>query len=170
MRRFLLSLALLIVPVVTCAHGDSPSFERQVGPYLIDIGYDRIGFRPGEEVKFDFDLYRTDAEAPAFEPFETVLFEVAKDGQIIESREIENERDFIPSTTYAFPTDGDHVVHVAYRRGEEIVAQADFEAPVGAHNGEAGRALNAFTYVAAALLAITAIVVGVRSFRSRPKA
>jgi hypothetical protein len=170
MQRTILTFALLLVPVVSFAHGDSPSFEKQVGPYLIDIGYDRLGFRPGEDVTFSFDLYRTDGPAPAFEPFQTVRMEITKEGQIIEAREIENERNFIPSTVYAFPEAGDYGFYAAFVQSGSIVAQAVFDAPVGDHNGNVGRAMNMGKYIAAIALTLFALFVIIRSFLLRKKA
>lgn len=164
MRRFLLVFALFLAPVFVSAHGGTPSFEAQSGPYLIDIGYSVTGFRPAEEVTFDFDLYRDVNGVQSFADFQLIRVEITRDGEMVHSEELENEESFIPMMKYTFPEAGDYRLEAAYVQSGSLIADAAFDVPVGEHNGAAGRTVNVMTYVIAALLAAFGGVVAVTSF------
>lgn len=145
---------VFLAPVTTFAHGDRPSFEAETGPYLIDIGYDVLGFRPGEQVTFDFDLFRDPNGVPSFEPFDHVRVEVAKDGEVVHSQEIENQQTLVPSMKYAFPAAGAYTLSAGYVRDGTLIAEASFAIAVSAGSGTAQRTEAILTYIVAAALVL----------------
>lgn len=163
---FVYLVSSIFAPIGALAHGDSPSFELEVGPLLIDVGYDKIGIRPGEEVAFDFDLYRT-RESPSFEPFDLVRVEVRNGMDIVYSEEIQNRQDMIPTTKITFPESGQYTLGVGYVREGSLIAEAEFDVPVGETNGWAGRLSEMATYIAAAAIATFAVFYAVYSYRNR---
>lgn len=168
MRRFLLLPVLLLLPVAASAHGGRPSFEAESGPYLIDIGYSATGFRPEEEVTFDFDLYQDVNGTQAFADFQLVRVEITRGEEMVHGEELANEESFIPTMTYTFAEEGDYTLAVAYVQSGSVIADAEFPVPVQENAGAAGRAANVMTYVIAAILAVFGVGVAVTSFlRSR---
>lgn len=148
MRTLLLSLLLL--PSVAFAHGDSPSFELQQGPYLIDIGYSQEGFRPNEEVDFDFDLFRNvEGEMPSFVTFETIDIRIVRGEEEILAETLVNQKNFIPRLSYTFAEEGDYTLEVAYKNGDSVITEASFDMPVGENEGSMARAITALQYVIA---------------------
>lgn len=165
MRRFLLLPVLLLLPVAVSAHGGRPSFEVESGPYLIDIGYSATGFRPAEEVTFDFDLYRDVNGTQAFADFEMVRVEISRGEEMVHSEELANDESFIPTMKYTFSEEGEYSLGVAYVQSGSVIADAAFPVPVKENAGTAGRAVNVMTYVIAAILAAFGVGVAVTSFR-----
>lgn len=164
MRRFILLSVLLLTPLLASAHGGQPSFEAETGPYLVDIGYDVTGFRPDEEVTFDFDLYRDENGVQSFASFELIRVEISRGGEIVHAQELQNEESFIPTMRYTFPAEGDYRLDTAYVQSGSVIADAGFDMPVSVHSGTAGRAVNIMTYVLAAALTAFAAWVAVTSF------
>ena len=164
LRLFL--AAALLVPTLTLAHGDSPSFEKQEGDYLIDIGYDRIGIQPGEPVTFDFDLF-TQSGTLAFAPFSQVSIRIMKgEGDVIETAT--NDGTNVPTLAVTFPEEGTYSLYVTYynQDGAEIVSTT-FDVPVAAHSGTVGRAANIATMIAAVFLMGLGIVVIVQQLMKK---
>lgn len=146
----LFALSLLFFPVVASAHGDSPSFEVQSGSYLIDIGYSQEGFRPNEEVDFDFDLfYNVEGESPAFVPFETIDVRIMRGEEEVFADTLVNQKNFIPRLSYTFAEVGDYTLDVAYMTGSTVIAESSFDMPVGETEGRAARAITMLQYVIA---------------------
>lgn len=167
MQRVLLCLGLLLLPAFASAHGGQPSLEKTVGPYLVDIGFDRIGMRPGEEVTFDFDLF-TATGALNFVKFTNVNVEFAtKDGVTVHEQVVENEEVNVPSMKYTFNKAGTYVMHVTYMRGDEQIVYTTFELPVGTTNGGLGRFLNLLTYITAGVLVAFGLVIIFQSLLQR---
>lgn len=148
MRMLLLSL--LFIPVIASAHGDSPSFEEQSGSYLIDIGYSREGFRPNEEVDFDFDLfYNVEGEAPDFVPFETIDVRIMRGEEEVFADTLVNQRNFIPRLSYTFAEPGDYTLNVAYKSGSTVITESSFDMPVAENEGRGARTITMLQYVIA---------------------
>lgn len=166
MRYLLVVCSFLFCIGSASAHGDAPSFEKEVGPLLIDIGYDAVGFRPGEEVTFDFDIYNQSG-AVAFEPFDEVKVTIIhEDGQRF-NQTIVNDGVMIPTLKYTFPKEGDYSLVARFTRNDSIVAEGEFPVHVGEHDGSVGRFMNMLNYVIAAVLVAIAGFVIIRSFLKR---
>lgn len=165
MRYILFVCSFLFCIGSASAHGDAPSFEKEVGSILIDIGYDAVGFRPGEEVTFDFDIYNQSG-AVAFEPFDKVDVTITGEGENF-SQTVANDGVMIPALKYTFPKEGDYTLAADFMRGDSSVAQGEFPIHVGEHDGSVGRFMNTLNYVIAALLVAIAGYVIVKSFMKR---
>lgn len=165
MRIFLASILFLASSTVF-AHGDKPSFEREVNGYLIDIGYNRVGIRPNEEVTFEFDLL-TNSGAMAFADFSTVDIEIAKDGATTTTYTLANQKNFIPSWKHTFTENGTYQMNVDYTFEAQTRAATTFDVHVSETDGWLGRAMNIGTMIAAPLLVLFAAYVAIQSFRKK---
>jgi hypothetical protein len=161
----ILLFILMFIPALASAHGGQPSFEKEVNGYLVDIGYDQIGIRPGEEVAFDFDLFAEDGLA--FAPFTAVEVHIWDPDNEVFHETIANDGVNVPTIKVAFPVEGKYTLQAIYRNEEEVLADASFELPVDKISGSVGRGINAATYVLAAALFVFAGYIIVRSFTRR---
>lgn len=153
MFRFATIIVSLFIAVPALAHGGKPSFEQQIGQYIVDIGYDRIGIRPGEDVTFDFDLFTgTGMVAMDFVEFTNINLEIARDGVTALDTVIQNEGVNVPNFTYSFPEAGNYMLGATYMDGDEELVYATFDFPVAENAGAVGRGVNVLTYVIAAVL------------------
>lgn len=166
-RLFYAVVFIVLSPVLASAHGDRPSFEMEVGEYLIDIGYNRVGIRPDEEVIFDFDLY-TNSGSIAFASFEEIQVRFLKDDEPVLDETLANSSANIPSLKYTFDEAGDYAMEVSYVQEDGNTVDASFAVPVGSVNGMLARLFNIFHYVLAAFLVATTIVLVIKSRRSTP--
>jgi hypothetical protein len=166
MRFPSLLLLTLLMPSGVFAHGDAPSFEAETGGYLIDIGYDREGIRPGEEVTFDFDLLTT-ADRPQYVPFQSIDIDITRGSVQILQRSVQNDDTYIPTLPVTFDTEGAYHMHVAYIASGAVIAQSTFDLTVESSAGSLARTTNVFQYIAAAVLVCFAVCAVVLSYRRR---
>ena len=168
MRFFCLLLvaSCFFVPVSTLAHGDRPSLEAETGGYLIDVGYDRDGFRPGEPVTFDFDVYTT-GDHPEFVSFDTVNVQILQGTSLVFAQDIPNTPTYIPSLTYTFEQAGAYDVAVAYAQSGSVKVQHTFPVTVEQRAGTLARSENMLHYIVAIFLVGFTIVAVTSSYLRR---
>jgi len=161
MRIILSSLAfvcsLICIPLVS-AHGDQPSFEKQIGPYLLDIGYSQAPV-PAQRVKFDFDLYTITGADVNYASFNDIKFSITKDGQSLVSQTIQNTQPNVPTYAYTFPTEGVYTIGVTYERGKDTPLSTSFDLKVSNFYGWIGILDGLSHQIAAIFLVIVAVVV-----------
>jgi hypothetical protein len=168
----LLRLCILVLvscffaPVGVSAHGDRPSLEREVGSYLIDVGFDREGFRPGEEVTFDLDLY-TAGDHPEFVEFDTVDIRITKESETVFTHVVQNDPVYIPSFSYTFPEEGEYQLFVAYAESGAVKVETTFDVIVTPMAGVVARTSNTLTIISAIILVGLSAVFIIRSYRRK---
>jgi hypothetical protein len=155
---------------VALAHGDRPSLEREVGGYLVDIGYDAMGLRPMEEVHFDADLYTGTGDSIAYAPFQAIKVTVTdvKGGTVSDQR-IENKQPNVPTFAVTFPAAGTYAFAVSYELGNKKTVATTFSLDVEAQNGSSERFDNMMHYVFAGFLVLVGIFAAVGIIRQRMK-
>ncbi len=160
----LVLVSLFLVPIGASAHGDRPSFERAVGEYLIDVGFDREGFRPGEEVTFDLDLYTT-GDHPEFVSYDSIDVRISKGDELLFEHTVQNDPVYIPSFTYTFPEEGSYQMTVAYVQSGAVKVETTFDAAVAPMAGAVARTSNVLTAIAAIVIVALSLIFIVRSYR-----
>ncbi len=155
--RFL--LLLLLLPLLTFAHGDSPSLEAEVGKYLIDIGYEALS--PGEPVTFDLDLYETEPSM-TYAAFASVDVRVSREGAEIQAGSVENDGVHVPVFTVLFPEPGGYDVDVRYLDADAalIVARTFHLEVPSASRAILREGFMSLSYVIAALLLALSLGIG----------
>lgn len=167
MRTFFLTILFVtFIPVTVSAHGDSPSLEVETGGYLIDIGYDKEGIRPNEEVTFNFDLLTT-SNRPAYVPFQSINVDIMNGPDMVLQRVLVNDAKFLPTMPVTFDTAGEYHMHVAYIQSGATIAESTFDLDVEPFAGTAARAENTIHYVVAVFLVSFAAVAIVTSYLRR---
>lgn len=129
MQRALLAIiALTLAPVPVFAHDTGASFERQVGAYLVDIGYSEPDPVMGQSVVFDFGLEKDGEEAS----FTDAWIKIEDKDGVVLATGIHNATYGGAKLTYAFPESGSYIISVRYERADDALAEASFELPVTA--------------------------------------
>ena len=122
--------ALMALPFLVFAHQTGVSFEKEIGAYLIDTGYDPPQPQGGERIVFDFNLKSKTDKTP--EPFDYVWVRLEKDTSTLLATGIARA-DFGPtSLLYQIPENmsGNLSVNVRYQKGDQALAETDFTIPV----------------------------------------
>jgi hypothetical protein len=163
-RYIVLFIALL--PIAVSAHGDRPSLETETGGYLIDIGMDREGLRPHEEVTFDFDLMSA-GDRPSFIPFESIDVLLTTESEVVLETSINNDDRYIPTLPVTFERSGEYALDVSYIQSGAVIAHTIFDLTVEPSAGVFARAGNMIYYVVAIFLIGFTIFAITRSYRSR---
>ena len=117
--------SLLLFPVfVMQSHGLGASFERVVGEYKIDIGYDVVTFRAGEVVVFDFDI--SNAESGESVPFDSIWVKIREENKVFFASGI--GKTLLGTTTmlYRFPQGGLYELDVRFQQEGETITQSSF--------------------------------------------
>lgn len=165
MYKLLFSVGISILPIIACAHGDSPSLEGEVDGYLVDIGMSQEGIRPGETVTFDFDLFTTD-DRPQFVHFSTVRVLISGQELMLDER-IPNDGVHIPTLAYTFENEGDYQLNASFLTGSTVIASQTFDLKVEPRSGAVARFENATRYVVASVLVAFTVAYGIVSFLKR---
>ncbi len=120
----------LVIPGAVFAHQTGVSFEKEIGAYFVDIGYDPPQPQGGERIVFDFNLKSKVDKTP--EDFDYVWVRLEKDKSTLLATGIARA-DFGPtSLLYQVPNDlhGDLTVNVRYQKGDQALAETEFTIPV----------------------------------------
>jgi hypothetical protein len=159
-------VSCFFAPTGASAHGDSPSFEREVGDYLIDVGFDREGFRPGEEVTFNLDLYTT-SDHPEFVSYDSIDIRISQENETLFKHTIQNDPVHIPSFTYTFPEAGAYQLSFAYIESGAVKVETTFDAVVEPMAGTVARTSNILIIIAAVVLVAFSVIFVIRSYRQK---
>ena len=119
----ILGIVLACAPFVVRAHNAGASWERSVGNYTIDVGYDPVDIVAGQSVRFDFNLWGDTAKTKTVE-FAEVWTRITQNKDTLLATGI-HEQPFGPTTLlYTFVQPGDYVLEVSFRstNGDEIAA------------------------------------------------
>ena len=121
MYMYRIVVLLLALPLYVSAHGSGVSIERQVGEYLVDIGYSPSPIEELAEVRFDFSLRRLDGSHE--EPFDRIWVRIEGGGRTFFASGIA-KAEFGPTTLlFRFSQAGEHVLSVRYENNGEIVTE-----------------------------------------------
>ena len=124
-------VALTFLTPIVSAHSLGASFEATTTPYRVDVGYDPAEFMAGYASRFDFDL--REESGPVTE-YDYVWVRITKEKQTLFATGI--ERQLLGPTTllYTFDIPGNYTLHVSYRQGTDVMAEASFAFTVVAND------------------------------------
>lgn len=122
MKVFLL-VFLLSFPFVASAHGDTPSFQLEVGSYLIDIGYSTETPSTKDAVLFDFGI-TTSGEEVAFSDVWVKIEDEKK--AVVLATGVYNAEFGGPRLSYVFPEAGTYTLFARFENEDGSLAEASF--------------------------------------------
>ncbi len=123
--RALCIYTALCVPLILSAHGTGRSVEKQVGDYLLDIGYNTETIVTSKPVYFDFKLYQR-GPSPGSAPFDDVWVRVAEGTTTLFASGIAYMSSGETGMIYTFDRAGTYTMSVRYERGETALAETTF--------------------------------------------
>ena len=118
-------LLLALVPFFVYAHDGGRSLERQVGNYLIDIGYTPEELIAGKSAYFDFKLYEK-GSSPGSADYTQVWVRIEKDGETVFASGIANMNVGTVGMVYAFADGGEYTISARYEKGETVIVETAF--------------------------------------------
>lgn len=114
--------SLFVQPVF--AHGTEVSFEKEIGDYLVDIGYDPEKPEVGLSERFDFGL--TDNKTKVAVSFSDVWVRIEKEKNTVFAGGIHNPKFGKAGLIYTFPELGEYSISVRFQNNEETIIEASF--------------------------------------------
>jgi hypothetical protein len=117
-----LALSFAAFPFFVFAHEEGLSFEKVVGAYKVDVGYEEA--TAGEAAVFDFELFNAKTEDP--QPFDNVWVRATKGGTTVFAGPIAAEHFGKPGFSLMFSEAGSYMLSVRYVKGSETLAEAEF--------------------------------------------
>lgn len=148
MLHYLTLLMFFMTPLPLLAHGTGASFEREVGEYLVDIGYSVEEPVAGESITFDFALLK-DGETAAFTD---IWVKIESEDGVVLATGIHSGTFGGPRLTYVFPKSGSFVISTRYERGDDSLAEASFELPIASSASEKSFSFDAISALTGLLL------------------
>lgn len=121
-----LGCVVFAMPALLFAHGSGASYEKTIGAYTIDIGYDPVTPRAGDRLIFDFGLVQQPASTTVDFDYVWVRLQGAE-GTFLATGI--NKPDFGPtSLVYLVPQDfeGELTVNARYQKGENTLVEDSF--------------------------------------------
>lgn len=116
---------LVLLPVFAYAHDGGRSLERQIGNYLIDIGYTTEEIVAGKSVYFDFKLYEK-KPAPKSTDYTQVWVRIEKNGETVFASGIANMNLGTVGMVYTFADGGEYTISVRYEKRETVLVETEF--------------------------------------------
>jgi hypothetical protein len=165
--RVCVALWLLLAAVPASAHLVGASIEKQIGDYLVDVGYNVLQPEPGQDIVFDLSLIRN-AGRPDWEfaDFNEVTLDARKENAAADLPRKSSTLQ-VPSPayiTYRFPEKGTYQLHVRFLHAGVVVAETSLPLPVGV-----GPAASGMKLLIAATVAVNAALALVLVLAYRPK-
>jgi len=131
----LATLFLIVFPFISHAHATGVSIERQVGDYLIDIGYDPQNPASGETIRFDFNVYvRGKTEGV---PFSNIWVRIETKDGLVFAGGIAKSTFGLTGLTLSLPRPGEYTISVRFNQGDETIVETSV--PLLVLDGEAGK-------------------------------
>lgn len=137
MKYFILTTAILIFFVGTVhGHGLGQSLEKEIGDYVIDVGYDASDkVYAGEAIRFDFNLWKKNRTDVA--DFDHIWLRIApKEEGILFAGFLYRPEFLLTGMSYAFAEAGQYELTVRFLdKDDKNLAEASF--PIDAVSEEA---------------------------------
>ncbi len=146
LTRAVLYLGFLLLPAFASAHSTGPSLEKQVGPYLVDVGYSSFDPVPGQEFLFNALLVKNPGTLNwEIAPYNRVEVEIrSSDGNTEPFKEDTTLRRPIRTVfTYAFPKAGDYTFDIRFSGTGGTLAEASFPITITSNSWWSPRRLGA---------------------------
>lgn len=124
----LLVCSLIVHAVPIYAHGEGKSYEKQIGKYLLDVGYNPAEVVAGQPIYFDLRLYQKEPTPGAAE-YSDVWVRISREETTLFASGL------APTTgqsgmVYTFDTPGTYTVSTRFEKGVDTLAETSFEIEV----------------------------------------
>lgn len=129
----LTAFALFMLPAAAAeAHALQQSLEKQVGEYLVDIGYDALALEPGKDIIFNFGIIlNADKANWEFARFTDAHIAFTKKGDTPAPKIVTVDPPLLAYMVQNFPSRGQYELSVQFYDGEKLVVETSFPLQVG---------------------------------------
>lgn len=132
-KYVLVSLIIFLsYSVLVSAHGTGASFEKNIGNYKVDIGYDPMTFSAGQSQRFDFNIYDTKSDSPV--NFSDVWVLISQGNKTVFAGGIYKSDLGVAGMTFVFPKEGDYILDVRFENNSNTIVEVTF--PITVLEGE----------------------------------
>jgi uncharacterized protein YkuJ len=173
MRRFFLALLFVLIPFGVLAHSGEASLEKQVGNYLVDIGY-LPGLVSMKDVYFSYGLvFHPDEKTWEIQVLDKVHVNISDiQGNTVIDKTVHQDSIASPIVTVRFPQDGEYVMDVKYLQNEQSLVQASFPLHIGATRNAGIPSMPAWLQYSVGILVLVSVslyggIIGWKFYRGR---
>ena len=117
-------VAAVVFALSVSAHGIGQKFEKEAGPYLVDIGSNTLTFRAGDIIALDFNILEKETRQNA--EFTDIWMRIEKENKIFVAGGLSKARFGGTFLSYVFPEAGEYKLFVRFQNGEEVLAEMEF--------------------------------------------
>lgn len=128
----------VLLPAAVLAHTTGVSFEKTVGAYRADIGYDPAAPQAGAPERFDFDLYAAGTQDEA--DFGDIWVRIMQGNDTLFATGIHRPAIGKATLLYTFPAGGTYTIDTRFEKDENAVTEVSFQLPVTAASGQGSAA------------------------------
>ncbi len=121
---FIVALSSFFFVQSLFAHGEGASFEKEIGDYIVDIGYDPEKLEVGTPVKLDFELSKKVSKENV--PFSSVWVRVEKEKQTVFASGIHRPEFGKTGLLYTFGEPGTYTISARFQNNEDNIAETSF--------------------------------------------
>jgi len=147
------ALFALALPLALFAHGEGASIEREVGEYLVDIGYDADPIIASSPVRFDFALYEKDGGGSV--PFDRLWLRIEDAEKTLFAGAIAHAQFGATGALVLLPEEGSYTLFVRFEDDHSPIVE--LEAPITV---AAGKRQATFPWWASVLSVVLALAAG----------
>lgn len=130
-KIIILGLSLFILVFNVLAHTSGQSVERDVGNYIVDIGFDEM-LEAGKAARFDLNLWDTQKIEQI--KYDRIWVRIAPSEGIVLATYITAPSFGLAGMSYSFPRAGEYEITVRFERGDTPLAEVIFPVTVGGHD------------------------------------
>ncbi len=128
----LCAVALFLHAPSAEAHLVGKSFEKQVGEYLVDVGYDVFELQPNQKTIFNFALVQNAGKSNwEYAPFNKIFVSFRQGDREILGKAITLNAPIPAYAPFTFPSAGDYTLAVRFQDDNRLLAETTFPVAVG---------------------------------------
>ena len=125
---FLAVTAILLGAALAYAHSEGTSLEKQVGDYVVDIGYEPENLQAGQRLLLNFDLLDTE-ERP--KDFTSVWVRLEEGSESLLATGVAKPAIGPATLLIKLPASGGVTLYARFERAGTVLAEASFPLSVG---------------------------------------
>ncbi len=122
---------------VARAHGSGSSFEKVVGAYLVDVGYDPASLEVDSTVRFDFTLRGATSSEEI--QFSDVWVRIEKEKKTVFASGIHRSEFGKTGLLYTFGEPGTYTIYARFQNNEDTIVETSFPLDVSGASSLEGK-------------------------------
>lgn len=129
MKKVFLLLTAVLFANVAFAHETGLSFEKAVGDYVVDVGFDADTIKEAESVQLDAVLWNKE-KTQSIDYTDVFVRIQSSEEETVFASDFFKPQIGSAGAIFAFPKTGDYVMELIFIKDEQSLAKADFQVNV----------------------------------------